>query len=109
MSGGPILRGHWGALICLFMAGVCFDKIEVVDRFTSATLSRDGWTWWPTDTPWLLAAVALSVVGKLSLDMYGRNAWLTWAPPGETWNGLTKADCNRVPLIRRPRWLTWSD
>ncbi len=108
LAGAPILRGHWAAIIFTFLAGVFADKVEVVDRLTSGILARDGWVWWPTDTPWALLAIAAGVLGKLGLDMYGRNCWLTHAPPGVTWNGLTADDCNRVPLIRRPKWLTWT-
>jgi hypothetical protein len=105
LSGAPILRGRWAAIIFLFAAGVCFDKIETIDRLTSGT---GGYAvWWPTDTPWLLAAITFSAFGTLALDMYGRVCWLTHAPDGVTWNGLTREDCNRVPLIRRPRWLMW--
>ena len=105
-AGAPILRGHWGVLIFVFLSGVFADKVEIVDRLTSGIAFRDGWVWWPTDTPWALLAVTAGILGKLCLDMYGRACWLTWAG-GRDWNGLTRADCPREPLVRRPRWLTW--
>jgi len=106
LAGAPILRGHWGVLIFAWLSGVFADKVEVVDRIGSGTIG-DGWVWWPTDTPWALLAIIAGVLGKLSLDTYGRNCWLTWAGD-RTWNGLSRDDCNRRPLIRRPRWLTWT-
>ena len=108
LSGAPILRGHWAALIFTFLAGVCADKVEIIDRLTSGTLHRDGWAWWPTDTPWALLALVCGVLGKLALDMYGRVCWLTHAPDGVTWNGIGRDDVNPVPWIRKPRWLMWN-
>ena len=108
MAGAPILRGHWASIVFTFLAGVSADKIEVVDRLTSGTLGRDGWVWWPTDTPWLILAVVCGVLGKLALDMYGRICWLTHAPPGTTWNGLTADEVRRDPWLKWPRWLMWN-
>lgn len=63
-----------------------------------------GHTHWGIDITMGILSIACLVMGLLSLDQYGRNAWFAWAPDDVEWSGLTRSDVNRKPVFKWAKW-----
>ncbi len=90
-AGAPILRGRWAAIWWLWWAGEFWGETSL---FNGVSIVE-----------WVIMAFGalFLVIGVLSLDQYGRNAWFAWAPDDATWSGLPRAAVNRQTRFPFPR------
>lgn len=99
-AGAPIFRGRWAAIVWLWISGALAGDMDIgfVWLFTAEKPTTH--THWGIDAVMGLLSAAALIAGIMSLDQYGRNAWLAWAPDDEQWSGLTRGDVNRAPMFR---------
>jgi len=83
LAGAPIFRGRWAAIWWLFWAGEFFGEPSLFNKIE----------WW--ELMLVGFACVFLILGLISLDQYGRNAWFAWAPDDAEWSGLRRTDVNR--------------
>ena len=111
-SGAPIFRGRWAALTWLWISGFLAGDMDLglVWAFVPDAERPVPQTHWSIDIALALSSVFCLVMGLISLDQYGRNAWFAWAPDNVTWGDFTRIDVNRKPAISLTAWVySWRD
>lgn len=108
-AGAPIYRGRWAAIIWLWWSGVFIGEMDIgifwelvgtIERSSDYFVTRHLWAF---DAGMLACSVFCLVMGVLSIDRYGRNAWFTWAPDDVHWGDLCRDDVTRLGRWRGSR------
>lgn len=101
LSGAPIFRGRWAAILWLWASGFCAGDTDfgLVWAFIPDAERPLYGRHWAIDGGLAVASVVFLIAGLISLDQYGRNAWLSWAPDDVRWAGFSRSEVMRQPMF----------
>jgi len=96
LAGGPMVRGRWSAVACLWWSGYLIGRTQPVYDLWKVD-NNTVWDWISVG----LGMIAL-VFGLIFLDQYGRNCWFSWTFDDVKWDGRFTRD-----EVKRHGWIPW--